>query len=241
LKHFTIKLALCSIAGTYLLCGVAAFADPVVGQLDDFQSGAGTWQGGGQLTHTDASKVITTGGPAGAGDQFLQIDSSVGSDDTQAAPRLLAISSTPATEWGGNFVTAGVTGVTMDLMNPNSIALTMRVAFRDGTSMSSPAYVTNNAAAFTLPADGQWHHVTFNFIPTDMTTVGTPGDFTTFLESVQEFRIVDSATASYMGDQFQTQTYFDVDNIQAVPEPAALVLTVLGLSALVAVRLRRCG
>ena len=95
---------------------------------------------------------------------------------------------------GGDFVTPGVTGVSMDLLNPNSFALTMRVAFRDGTSNSSPAYVTSNTAAYTLPADGQWHHVTFNFTATDMTTVGSPGGLTPFLQAVQEFRIVDSTT-----------------------------------------------
>ncbi len=235
LKHSGIILTILCVACFSSV--TVAHADPVLGQVDNFQSGAGTWQGGGQLTHPDASAVIPNGGPTGTGDAYLRIDSSIGSDDPNSAPRLLAISSIPATEWTGNFITPGVTAVSMDLLNPNSIALTMRIAFRDGTSNSSPAYVTTNG--FTLPADNGWHHVTFNIDAADMTTVGSPGDFTTFLENVQEFRIVDSSTASYMGDQFSSQTYFGVDNITAVPESSSLLLSGLALSGLLAVRLRR--
>jgi hypothetical protein len=215
----------------------SAYANPTLGQIDTFQDGTkGTWQGGGELTHSNASVVVTNGGPTGTGDHYLKINSSVDPNFPNDAPRLLAISSTPATEWGGDFVTPGVTGVSMDLLNPNSFALTMRVAFRDGTANNSPAYVTNNAAAITLPADNAWHHVTFNFTTTDMTTVGSPGTFTPFLQAVQEFRIVDSATATFMGDQFISgEGFFGVDNIQAVPEPCGLFLCVVALGAMVAV------
>jgi hypothetical protein len=235
-------LVICCFLSASFVCAGSAFGNPTVGQIDTFQSGAGTWQGGGQITHPDASKVIANGGPMGTGDQYLQIDSSIGSDDTNAAPRLLAISSIPATEWTGDFVTPGVTAVSMDLLNPNpSTTLTMRIAFRDGTSNSSPAYVTDNADAISLAPNSGWTQVTFQINSSVMTTVGSPGDFTTFLENVQEFRIVDSATATYMGDQFSSQTYFGVDNIMAVPEPSALALSALALSALVAAGLRRRG
>lgn len=217
-----------------------ANCNPVLGQIDSFQDGtAGTWQGGGQLTHPNASSVITDGGPTGPGDHYLQINSSI--NDANAAPRLLAISSVPATEWTGDFIHAGITAVSMDLLNPNpTTALTMRIAFRDGTTNSSPAYVTDNADAITLPASSGWTHVTFQINSSVMSTVGAPGDFTTFLENVQEFRIVDSATATYMGDQFTTNTFFGVDNIVAVPEPSAFILSAMALSAVfVAHRQRR--
>ncbi len=235
-----LKTVICCGAAVWLGCAWAAFGNPVIGQTDTFQDGtAGTWQGGGQLTHPNASSVITDGGPTGAGDHFLEINSSI--NDPNAAPRLLAISSIPATEWTGDFIDAGVTGVSMDLMNPNSIALTMRVAFRDGTTNSSPAYVTNNANAFSLPADGKWYHVTFQLDASQMSTVGSPGDFTAFLKSVQEFRIVDSATATYMGDQFTSNTFFGVDNITAIPEPSGLLLGAVALMGLGAVARRRAG
>lgn len=214
----------------------SAHASPTLGQIDTFQDGTkGTWQGGGEATHTNASTLVTDGGPTGVGDHYLKINSSVNASFPNDAPRLLAISTIPATEWNGDFVTPGVTGVSMDLLNPNSFALTMRVAFRDGTLNSSPAYVTNNTAAYTLPADNAWHHVTFNFTTADMTTVGSPGALTPFLQAVQEFRIVDSATASFQGDQFTTgEGFFGVDNLQAVPEPSGLFLSALALGVLVA-------
>ncbi|HEY2760652.1 MAG TPA: PEP-CTERM sorting domain-containing protein, partial [Pirellulales bacterium] len=204
-----------------------------------FQDGtAGTWQGGGQLTRPNASSVVTDGGPTGAGDHYLQINSSL--NDINAAPRLLAISSVPATEWTGDFIHAGVTAVSMDLLNPNpSTALTMRIAFRDDTTNSSPAYVTDNADAVTLPPNSGWTHVTFQINSSVMTTVGAPGDFNTFLENVKEFRIVDSVTPTFMGDQFTSNMFFDVDNIMAVPEPSAFILSAMALSALFATRRKR--
>ena len=216
-----------------------AIGSPVVGQIDTFQDGtAGTWQGGGQLTHPNASSVVTDGGPTGAGDHYFQINSSI--NDANAAPRLLAISSVPTTDWTGDFIHAGVTAVSMDLLNPNpSHTATMRIAFRDGTTNSSPAYVTDNADAITLAPNSGWTHVTFQINSNVMSTVGAPGDFTTFLENVQEFRIVDSVTQSYMGDQFTSNTFFDVDNIVAVPEPSAFILSALALSALFAAHRRR--
>lgn len=230
------RTALSFVAAVAVVLGPRlAYADPTVGQIDTFQDGTkGTWQGGGELSHSNASVVVTNGGPTGTGDHYLKINSSVNANFPTDAPRLLAISALPATEWTGDFVTPGVTGVSMDLLNPNSFALTMRVAFRDGTASNSPAYVTNNAAAITLPADGQWHHVTFNFNATDMTTVGSPGAFTPFLQTVQEFRIVDSTSASFQGDQFTSgEGFFGVDNIQAVPEPCGLFLCAVALTALV--------
>jgi hypothetical protein len=234
------RAAICCVVIGSLISASRAWGDPVLGQIDTFQDGTkGTWQGGGETTHSNASTVVTDGGPTGVGDHYLKINSSVNANFPNDAPRLLAISTIPATEWTGDFVTPGVTGVSMDLLNPNSFALTMRAAFRDGTSNSSPAYVTSNTAAYTLPADSQWHHVTFKFTATDMTTVGSPGGLTPFLQAVQEFRILNSTTASYMGDQFTSgEGFFGVDNIQAVPEPAGMVLSVIALSALMVVRRR---
>ncbi|HTQ37669.1 MAG TPA: PEP-CTERM sorting domain-containing protein [Pirellulales bacterium] len=239
LSGMKLILAVCSVLAVGFVCASPVLGNPVLGQNDDFQSGAGNWQGGGQATHSDASKVISTGGPAGTGDQYLQIDSSIGMDDTQAAPRLLAISTLPATEWTGDYFDAGVTSVSMWLLNPNpSTTLDMRIAFRDGTTNASPAWVTTNPVVLQ-PTSG-WQFEVFPIDQADMTPVGSPqGTFAAFMSAVQEFRIVDSATATYVGDQFGSQTYFGVDDIMAVPEPSTFVLAGLGLTALIAARRRR--
>jgi len=53
-----------------LLASLEAHAGVAFGQLDDFQSGTQGWQQG--FTSLTQPTVISTGGPNGAGDPYLQ-------------------------------------------------------------------------------------------------------------------------------------------------------------------------
>jgi hypothetical protein len=201
-----------------VLSATSAFG-VVIGQVDTFQDGLDNWQGG-----VGGFSVAPTGGPAGAGDQYLQLSSGA----SPLPPRLVGFNDS---QWLGNFTAAGVTAVAMDLLNPGTTPLTMRVAIREGTSGSTtPGYATSNADAFILPADGQWHHAIFDLDAASLTGFNSPQPLATDLANVKDFRILESAAPSGVGDMVTAQV--GVDNVTAVPEPSALVLIAIAAAFL---------
>ena len=128
----------------------------VIGQVDTFQDGLDNWQGG-----VGGFSVAPTGGPAGAGDQYLQLSSGA----SPLPPRLAGINDS---QWLGNFTAAGVTAVAMDLLNTGTTSLSMRVAIREAAGGSTtPGYASTTP--FILPADGQWHHAVFDLDAASLT------------------------------------------------------------------------
>src|SRR5438105_4973790 len=109
-----------------LLAASAASASPIVGQIDNFQDGTTDNWTNGRLPDP---VVISTGGPAGSGDEYLQVSSG----SFGGGPRLVAFNDS---QWAGNFAAAGVSGVAMDLQNFGTSALSMRIALRQGTGGS---------------------------------------------------------------------------------------------------------
>jgi hypothetical protein len=207
-----------------VLSATSAFG-VVIGQVDTFQDGLDNWQGG-----VGGFSVAPTGGPAGAGDQYLQLSSGA----SPLPPRLVGFNDS---QWLGNFTAAGVTAVAMDLLNTGTTPLTMRVAIREGTSGSTtPGYATSNADAFILPADGQWHHAVFDLDAASLTGFNSPQPLATDLANVKDFRILESAAPSGVGDMVTAQV--GVDNVTAVPEPSALALIAIA-AAFILPRARR--
>jgi hypothetical protein len=182
-------------------------------QADTFQDGGlDGWVGGGAGAIPSAQMNIPSGGPTGAGDKYLQLSAG----GTGGSSRLLGVNQM---QWIGDYLTAGVAEVGMDLLNPGTNALSIRVAIREGTgSGSTPGYVSTSA--FPLPGDNHWHHAVFRLDASDLTGVNSPAPLSSDLASVTEFRILDATNISLQGDQFSTSlpaVSFGVDNIAAVP------------------------
>jgi hypothetical protein len=203
-----------------LVFGVAVFLSAasafgvVIGQIDTFQDGLDNWQGG-----VGGLAVAPTGGPAGAGDQYLQLSSGA----SPLPPRMTAFNDS---QWLGNFTAAGVTAVAMDLLNSGTNSLSMRVAIREGTgSSTTPGYASTTP--FVLPPDGLWHHTVFNLNATSLTGFNSPQPLSVDLANVKDFRILESAAPAGVGDMVTAQV--GVDNVTAVPEPSALVLIVIAV------------
>jgi hypothetical protein len=202
-----IGLSLAVLLSTASAFGISA------GQIDTFQSGSDNWQGG-----TGGLALVSSGGPSGVGDQYMQISSGA----APLPPRLVALNDS---QWLGDFTAVGVTSVAMDLLNPGSAALSMRIAIREAAGGSAtPGYAS--ATPFILPADGLWHHATFNLNAASLTGFNSPQPLAADLANVKDFRILDSAAPSGLGDIVAGQ--FGVDNITAVPEPSALALIAIG-------------
>jgi hypothetical protein len=204
-----------------------ASAQVVVGQHDDFQDGTTDgWRQGAQATAPYAPVNVATGGPAGAGDMFMQFGSKGGS----GANSLLTVLNTA--QWGSFIVVTydpAVTGMAVDLKNLGATALNVRFAFRD---VNSNEYCT---ADFPLPVDAAWHHTIFSLTNANMTQVnGASQPFDVALASgVLQARIISAVNPSFDGDPIIAT--LGVDNIaavSAVPEPGSLMLlAVAGITA----------
>src|SRR3954471_1267234 len=139
-------IALCTLSRT--ACG-AAF------HVDDFQSGASTlgWEGGSTPTY------MADGGPAGAGDAFIQI----------SAFGYHLATKTDAPEWMGDYTSIGASKITVDLMSPpSSDPLPIRVVLFGPTTTGNR---WTSTVAQTIPDDGVWRNYTFSLASSDLTSV----------------------------------------------------------------------
>ena len=198
----------------------------ILGQIDDFEDGTlQNWANGGEVGAPPVLN-IDTGGPAGVGDNFMEV-AAVGSGPGQ----FLTVFN--RSQWLGNYLATGVTAIEMDLRNLGKVDLTIRLGFKDAAEPGASGYVSQG---FTLAPGGDWQHVIFLINPATMTAVGSPEAFNTFFaDGIQETRIINEmGTDSLNGDAVTGQ--LGVDNIHAVPEPSAIVLAGVGLLAFIAAR-----
>ena len=198
----------------------------IFGQIDDFEDGTlQNWANGGEVGAPPVLN-IDTGGPAGVGDNFMEV-AAVGSGPGQ----FLTVFN--RSQWLGNYLATGVTAIEMDLRNLGKVDLTIRLGFKDAAEPGASGYVSQG---FTLAPGGDWQHVIFLINPATMTAVGSPEAFNTFFaDGIQETRIINEmGTDSLNGDAVTGQ--LGVDNIHAVPEPSAIVLAGVGLLAFIAAR-----
>jgi len=212
---------LAAIAGVFLATTVAS-ATPVAQQVNDFENGTTqSWTNGGGAPDP---VNVNTGGPAGAADNFLRVNANGGSS---AGGRLAVYNR--STQWVGNYTTARITSVELDLKNLGTSPLVMRLGLQEtgGTRFAS-------TVPFNLPADGLWHHATFGLASSDLTRIGSTS-YTTAVTRINELRVIHSTAADFMGDPINSSV--GIDNIRAVPEPA--LLGAAGAAALLLMRRRR--
>jgi hypothetical protein len=215
-----------AVLGAILLATAAESpAAPVVGQINDFENG--TTQGWTNGRAADPVN-LASGGPLGSGDNFLLVSASGGGG---AGSRLIVYNS--LSQWTGNFTVAGVTSLEMDLRNSlNQSPLSIRLALEEA---SGSRFATSQA--FTLAAGTAWQHAKFDLLASNFTSVSGSTPAATALTRVTQFRILYSTTPSYMGASFSGS--FAVDNIRAVPEPAAGFVSCIAAVGLLLARRRR--
>jgi hypothetical protein len=184
-----------------------------LGQIDNFADG--TAQNWG--TGTTPASNISDGGPGGSGDNYLQYTSSgLGG----ANSRMIVFNSS---QWQGNYNSAGITEIAMDLNNFSSQTLSMRIAFFVN---SSTGFVTTTP--FSLAANSGWQHAVFALTAADFATIGSPGSFNTLLSNFTgQLRILDANSLSLLGDPVAAT--LGIDNVQAIPEPSTFRMAVFGI------------
>jgi hypothetical protein len=125
-------------------------------------------------------------------------------------------------QWFGDFVSAGVTEISMDVRNSGDTDLNVRLAFQSNTGSRG---ATNDV--FLLAPGGDWMNVTFDI--TDLFVESGPDTPLELLSAVNQMRILSAEEPAYRGDPIVSS--IDVDNILAVPAPGAAGLLVVGAFA----------
>jgi hypothetical protein len=210
-----------------------------IGMIDTFQTGIGGWfAGGGPLGQVPPvpPHVVPTGGPTGAHDAFLQVTSSGGAG---AGSRLVAMN---ASQWAGNYLTAGFATVEMDLRNFGASDLVIRLLFDDPIPGPPENIAVSNFGAL-LPAGGDWVHVAFAVSVSDFSAL--LGDVASALSDATLLRLIHAPSVGFADP---VAGILGIDNISAgpvprpgpfaAPEPSSLLLTAVGLLALGFVRQR---
>lgn len=183
-----------------------------VGMADTFESGSnGGWSMGAASLNPPV--VVGTGGPTGAGDGYLSLTSIGGAF---ANSRMTVIA---GPQWAGDYTDSGIEGITMQVRNSGSTDLDLRLR------LAGPASIfALSTTAVHVPAGSGWVSISFPLAPTDLT-----GQAVATLADVQQLRLFHGSTATFPGERIVAS--LGVDNITAVPEPAAAWLWLAGLAA----------
>jgi len=188
-----------------------------IGMVNDFQTG--TVEGWMHpVSNPNTPAVALNGGVSGIGDSSLWV-----SADGQGGPgsRLLAVNR--SVPWM-DVVSPDVTAIEMDLKHVNAPELEpdlkIRIAFSDTFGGGGTWYASETAYNLNEANSGNWEHAVFDF--SDLELVSGSAPLAAVLDDIAEVRILHSNRNGFKGDSINA--VFAVDNISAVPVPAAFFL-----------------
>ena len=235
------RLAATVLVASPLLHAAALGAQVTAGQVDTFEGG--TTQGWvvGDPSHPAPPTNIATGGPAGAGDNYLQLTAVGGATPASGAGGRLAVLN--FAQWSGDYRAAGVGSITMDAANFGTSDLFLRLLWADPAVMGPPQNIAITSTALMLPAGSGWTRLTFDIGPGSLLAVA--GNAETALTDAAELRIFHNPAADFPGPPIGIPAIvatLGVDNITAVavvPEPSTMLLMGSGLLLLPLLRRRR--
>lgn len=168
-----------------------------IGQTDTFEDGTTNgWTSG--LVNPTPPLNIATGGPAGAGDNYLQLTASGG---VGPGGRLVAFN---PYQWSGDYVAAGAATVTMNLQNYGATDLSLRLMFSNaaGTNVALTGVVF-------LPSGSGWQSVSFAIGAGDLVVLA--GTAAGALSAVSEVRLLHSPSTTQPGPAIAAR--LGVDNV----------------------------
>jgi hypothetical protein len=184
----------------------------VNGQLDDFEDGTSMNWAGYMIS-------VHTGGPAGAGDHYLELIA----DGGGSGGRLTTFN---LQQWLGNYIAEGVTAIEIDLRNQSTTTLSIRLAFKAQNTMNAPGYLS---APIILAVGSGWQHFSMSIAAANMIPIGGPAAYNTFFSTgLGDARIINEVGATNLNGDFIVGQ-LGIDNIHAVPEPAPAALMAVGL------------
>jgi hypothetical protein len=220
------------LASLALLVSLAAAPDAsavALGQVDDFEDGTTQgWiinlLGTGNPPAETLPVNVSTGGPAGAGDNYLRLTSVGGYG---AGSRLVGIN---VSQWQGDFITQNVLGISASVINLGVTDVSLRLYLKSDAGGGFNDAISS--APIVLPSGSGWTNVVF---PTTVAALSSiNGSAATALAALTELRILHSANGAFPGEIIVAQ--IGVDNLAAIPEPNTALLIGCGLIALAARR-----
>ncbi len=206
----------------------------VVGQVDDFEDGTTMhWTAGGfnplmPVFPPNPPENVSTGGPAGVDDNYLLVtgEGGVSGPGSKLTTFNLDRTFTP-TQWAGDYVASGVTGINLDVNNFSGQQLDLRLLFLDPTFTLAAA---TNASVIVAPGSG-WVNVSFDVDVASMTGLGG-ADVADVMANVFVLRLYHSPGGGFPNAQPTFLGQVGFDNISAVPLPPAILFLLSGIAGL---------
>ncbi|MCK5077043.1 MAG: T9SS type A sorting domain-containing protein [Calditrichia bacterium] len=189
-----------------VVLGYSAEAQITLEQIDDFEDGTIMgWDEG--VNSPNPPQNIVDGGPAGTGDNYLE---NVSAGGAGAGSKMVMENET---QWAGDYVSAGVTYINMDMINLGATDLHMRISI-DGTGGQ---FSTTHSVPLTVSSG--WQQVSIPISSSDFSAVGGT-DINATLSNVTKIRILSNTSPNWHG-QAITAT-LGVDNITATDGPVSV-------------------
>jgi hypothetical protein len=211
---------------------------------DDFQDGtARSW------SEPAVVSSALNQGPAGSGDHAIRLESTGTGLPGDFTPRQRFVmfhrenyDLAQENNWQGNWQTANIRRLELDIRNDGVIPLNLRVAFSSsgGDPTFDPLFVPwwVSTTPVVVPADGLWTHVSFSVNDESLYTQYSGSDsFDVVMQNVVEVKLFSSSSVFWTGDIMTASAV--IDNIQAVvPEPSSAALMGVAVYVLRLVRRR---
>jgi hypothetical protein len=176
-------------------------------QVDDFEDGTVMgWEEGDPSPNPPTN--VSTGGPEGVDDNFLQ---NVSSGAGFAGSRMIMFNTA---QWTGDYLAADVVAIEAKMANLGGSELAMRIAIWGPPGPGTTRFGSTNAAI--LPADGIWRTVVFGLEASDLTRFDGTATLEEVLAGVTELRILSRVGGpGWQGDEVAGT--LGIDDIRAVP------------------------
>ena len=212
------------LAGAVVLVTFTTALAITLGQMDDFEDATVQgWTNGGPTPMN-----VATGGPLGAGDNYLE-NSSVGGGGTASRMAFFNF-----TTWTGDYLSAGVGSISMQVNNFTSASpLNLRIYVQDcgttpcGTGVGRFDCGFISTTPVMLASGSGWTPVTFSLAEADLTEVNDFGgtcDYNSVLSNVDRLWILHNDTDSPSYSSLPIVATLGVDNISAdAPLPVELI------------------
>ncbi len=181
-----------------LLLSIWAFAQVSPGQVDDFENGTTeNWTDGGSSV---PPVNISSGGPAGANDNYLR-NVSLGGNGPGSRQVMFNTQ-----QWNGNYTAQGIIGIRF---HARAIGqnLNLRIAFDGG----GDRICTINSVL--IPAGGSWQQYVIPIDVADFTTVAGGTSVPLTLADVTDMRILSNTSPAWQGEPIAAT--LEIDNIEA--------------------------